>query len=172
MSSPPAKPDALFARLEELGIATQTVEHPAVFTVEQARAHRQKSSGTYIKNLFLRNKKGAMWLVVAREDRSINLKALGKRIGAGHLSFGSAQRLMRTLGVEPGAVTPFGLFNDHEHVVQVVLDAGILEADPIHCHPLVNTMTTAIDGADLLRFIEACGHQADVVELAEEPAPT
>jgi len=113
-----------------------------------------------------------MWLVVAREDRSINLKALGKRIGAGHLSFGSAQRLMRTLGVEPGAVTPFGLFNDHEHVVQVVLDAGILEADPIHCHPLVNTMTTAIDGADLLRFIEACGHQADVVELAEEPAPT
>ncbi len=174
MSTLPTTPDALFARLDELGIETHTVQHPAVFTVEQARLHRKQSSGTHIKNLFLRNKKGAMWLVIAREDRSINLKALGKRIGAGHLSFGSAERLMRNLGVEPGAVTPFGLLNDVDRAVSVVLDAGILQSDPshqrdpIHCHPLVNTMTTAIDGAALLRFIEACGHQASIVDLAPE----
>ena len=124
-------PQQLFARLDQLGIAHRTVEHPPVFTVEEAKALRGDLPGHHIKNLFLRNKKEEMWLVVALEDRAINLKRLGDVLGAGRLSFGSADRLKRTLGVEPGSVTPLSL---------------------------VNTMTTALAPADLLHFFEATGH--------------
>ncbi len=155
----------LFRLLDELGIETRTVEHPPVYTVEQAREHREGMSGGFSKNLFLRNKKGKMWLVVAQEDRPIRLKALGKGIGAGNLSFASKERLERYLGVEAGAVTPFGLINDTEGVVRVVIDAGLLELDPLNFHPLDNARTTAISPADLLRFIEATGHKAEQVDL-------
>ena len=97
-------PQQLFDRLAELGIAHQTVEHPPVFTVEEAKAHRGVLPGHHIKNLFLRNKKEEMWLVVALEDRAIDLKALGEKLGAGRLSFGSPERLRKYLGVEPGSV--------------------------------------------------------------------
>jgi len=159
--------DELFERLEALNIATTTVQHPPVFTVEEAKQHRGILEGTHIKNLFLRNKKRKMWLVVALEDRAIDLKSLGKRIGAGHVSFARPERLQQYLGVEPGAVTPFGLINDREQHVQVVLDAGVLNEDPVHCHPLTNTMTTAIRGEDLLKFIEACGHRYQLVDFDE-----
>ena len=105
-------PQQLFARLAELGIAQRTVEHPAVFTVEEAKALRGDLPGHHVKNLFLRNKKEEMWLVVALEDRAIDLKRLGEVLGAGRLSFGSAERLKRHLGVEPGSVTPLALIND------------------------------------------------------------
>jgi Ala-tRNA(Pro) deacylase len=142
------------------------VTHPAVFTVEEARRHRGDLPGTHTKNLFLRDKKGAMWLVVCREDRAVDLKALGERIGARHLSFGSAERLLRHLGITPGAVSPFAVINDTERAVRVVLDKGVLAADPVNLHPLDNTMTTAITGADLLRFLEAEGHPPRVLDLA------
>ena len=100
-------PQHLFARLDALGLAHRTVEHAPVFTVEQAKQHRGVLPGHHIKNLFLRNKKEAMWLVVALEDREIDLKRLGEALGAGRLSFGSPERLRRHLGVEPGSVTPF-----------------------------------------------------------------
>jgi Ala-tRNA(Pro) deacylase len=161
----PATSDQLFARLDELGLGHRSVTHPPVFTVEEAKARRGELDGTHIKNLFLRNKKKRMWLVVASEDRKIDLKALGQRIGAGHVSFGSPSRLMTYLGVEPGSVTPFGLINDRELQVQPVLDAAILERDPIHAHPLRNDMTTAIAGRDLMRFLEACGHAPLVLDL-------
>jgi Ala-tRNA(Pro) deacylase len=106
-----------------------------------------------------------MWLVVAAEDRTIDLKALGERIGAGRLSFGSAERLMRYLGVAPGAVTPFALINDRERRVGVVIDRIILENDPVNCHPLTNDMTTAIAPGDLIRFVRACGHEPEIVDL-------
>ncbi len=106
-------PQQLFDRLAELGIAHDTVEHAAVFTVEQAKQHRGVLPGHHIKNLFLRNKKEEMWLVVALEDRSLDLKRLGETLGAGRLSFGSAERLRTYLGVEPGSVTPFSVINDH-----------------------------------------------------------
>ena len=67
---------------------------------------------------------------------------------------------MAYLGVVPGAVTPFGLINDRGHEVRVVIDAGLLAHDPVNVHPLTNDRTTAISPRDLLRFIEACGHQA------------
>jgi Ala-tRNA(Pro) deacylase len=151
-------PQQLFARLDQLGIAHRTVEHQPVFTVEEAKALRGDLPGHHIKNLFLRNKKEEMWLVVALEDRAIDLKRLGEVLGAGRLSFGSADRLKRTLGVEPGSVTPLALVNDESHAVRLVLDRGVADGGPINAHPLVNTMTTALTPADLLRFFAATGH--------------
>jgi Ala-tRNA(Pro) deacylase len=151
-------PQQLFARLETLGIVQRTVEHPPVFTVEEAKALRGNLPGHHIKNLFLRNKKEEMWLVVALEDRAIDLKRLGEALGAGRLSFGSPDRLRRHLGVEPGSVTPFALVNDETRVVRLALDRGLIEGGPLNAHPLVNTMTTAIAIADLLRLFEATGH--------------
>ena len=151
-------PQQLFARLAELGLAHKTVEHEPVFTVEQAKAHRGTLPGHHIKNLFLRNKKEEMWLVVALEDRAIDLKRLGEALGAGRLSFGSAERLKRHLGVEPGSVTPLALVNDESRTVRLALDRGLDDGGPVNVHPLVNTMTTAMAGPDLLRFFAATGH--------------
>ena len=151
-------PQQLFARLDGLGLAHKTVEHAPVYTVEEAKQHRGELPGHHIKNLFLRNKKEAMWLVVAIEDRAIDLKQLGERLGAGRLSFGSPERLRSHLGVEPGSVTPFAVINDTNQAVRLVLDAGLKAAGPINAHPLTNTMTTAIALADLLRFFETTGH--------------
>jgi Ala-tRNA(Pro) deacylase len=151
-------PQQLFARLDALKLAHRTVEHAPVFTVEQAKQHRGALPGHHIKNLFLRNKKEAMWLVVALEDRAVDLKRLGEVLGAGRLSFGSPERLRTHLGVEPGSVTPFALVNDTAHKVTLVLDRGLLEGGPVNAHPLTNTMTTAILFADLERFFEATGH--------------
>jgi len=96
--------------------------------------------------------------VVALEDRAIDLKRLGEVLGAGRFSFGSAERLKRHLGVEPGSVTPLALINDQAHAVRLVLDRGVADDTPVNAHPLVNTMTTALTSADLLRFFEATGH--------------
>jgi Ala-tRNA(Pro) deacylase len=162
---PPTSPEQLLARLAELGIESRTVRHPPVFTVEEAKALRGELPGGHVKNLFLRDKKGVPWLVVAEEDRRIDLKALAERIGAGKVSFASAERLMRHLGVVPGSVTPFGLINDRGHEVRVVLDRALLAHDPVNVHPLTNEMTTAIAPGDLLRFIEACGHAPQILDL-------
>jgi Ala-tRNA(Pro) deacylase len=151
-------PQQLFARLDQLGIAHRTVEHPPVFTVEEAKALRGNLPGRHVKNLFLRNKKEEMWLVVALEDRAVDLKRLGDVLSAGRLSFGSADRLKRTLGVEPGSVTPLAVANDQAHAVRLALDRGIADGGPVNAHPLVNTMTTALAPADLLRFFAATGH--------------
>ena len=159
-------PQQLFARLDQLGIAHRTVDHPPVFTVEEAKALRGNLPGHHLKNLFLRNKKEEMWLVVALEDRAIDLKRLGDFLGAGRLSFGSADRLKHSLGVEPGSVTPLALVNDEAHAVRLVLDAGLKMGGPVNAHPLTNSMTTAIALADLLRFFEATGHAPQWLDMA------
>ena len=151
-------PQQLFARLDALGLVHRSVEHAPVFTVEEAKAHRGELPGHHIKNLFLRNRKEQMWLVVALEDRIVDLKRLGELLGGGRLSFGSPDRLRRTLGVEPGSVTPFALINDGERRVTLVLDRALRDGGPVNAHPLTNTMTTAISFTDLARFFEATGH--------------
>lgn len=162
----PTHPDQLMARLKELGIAFDLHRHAAVFTVEQSKALRGSLAGGHIKNLFLRNKKGdRMWLVVAEEDRKIDLKTLAEKIGADKISFGSPDRLMTYLGVRPGSVTPLALINDKACQVQPMLDRALLAMAPLHCHPLVNDMTLAMAPADLIRFIEACGHKPGLVDL-------
>jgi Ala-tRNA(Pro) deacylase len=106
-----------------------------------------------------------MWLVTCLEDRQVDLKALGDKLDAGRLSFGSAERLMTYLGVRPGAVTPFAIINDKGGEVTMVLDSGVLKQDPVNCHPLVNTMTTALAPADLIRFLEAEGHAPQMLDM-------
>ena len=109
----PATPKALFAYLDELGIAHKTVTHAAAFTVEEARELRGAVVGGHTKNLFLRDKKGEPYLVVASEDAEIELRALHRLLGAtGRFSFGSAELMRELLGVEPGSVTPFAAIND------------------------------------------------------------
>jgi Ala-tRNA(Pro) deacylase len=163
------KTQQLFDRLAELGIPHATVQHAPVFTVEEAKAHRGELMGHHIKNLFLRNKKEEMWLVVALEDRIIDLKRLGETLAAGRLSFGSPERLARYLGVEPGSVTPFAVINDTEHKVRLVLDRGLQEGGPVNAHPLTNTMTSAIALADLLRFFAATGHEPSWIDFPAVP---
>ena len=165
--TPPLTPEALIAKLGELGIAQRTVDHPPLFTVEQSKALRGELPGGHTKNLFLRNKKGAMWLVTSLEDRPLDLKKLGELLGGGRLSFGSTERLMRHLGVVPGAVTPMAIVNDPEGAVTLVLDAGLLERDPVNVHPLTNDRTMALASADLIRFAEAVGHPPQIVDLAQ-----
>jgi len=158
-------PDDLNALLARLGIETETVEHPAVYTVDEAKNLRGDLPGTHSKNLFLKDKKQKLWLVVALEDRDIDLKALRKVIGAAQLSFGKPDLLLETLGLEPGSVTPFGAINDTGHRVQIVLDRGLLEAGPLNFHPLVNTATTRISTQGLLTFFRETGHEPLIVDL-------
>ncbi len=152
-------PEQLLAYLGELGIPAATVEHPPVFTVEEARRVRDPQEGGHCKSLFLRNKKGAMWLVVLFEDTNVDLRRLGEVIGAGRLGFASPERLDRYLGVIPGAVTPFAVINDDGRDVAVVLEQELIDTDPLHFHPLDNTLTTAISPGDLLKFLEATDHK-------------
>jgi len=165
--SRPVTPDQLLERLRGLGIETMTRHHPQVFTVEQAKELRGEIEGCHSKNLLVRNKKGRMWLIVCLEDRSVNLKTLGKHIGAGTFSFASSERLMKYLGLTPGAVNPFAVINDHGRHVQVVLDSEILDREPLNFHPLVNSMTTSISAADFLAYLDAEDHRPVMVDFSE-----
>lgn len=160
----------LFAFLERHGIATTTVEHPALHSVEESQRLRGAIPGGHTKNLFVKDKKGTIFLVVAEENRAVDLKTLHKLIGAqGRLSFASADQMQDLLGVTPGSVTAFGVVNDEAHRVTVVLDAGLLVHDRLNCHPLTNTATTTIARGDLLAFFAATGHEPLVVSLDEIP---
>ena len=156
----PSDSKNLFRRFEQLGIAHKTHSHPAVFTVEEARQHCAYLPGVHCKNLFFKDKKGALWLAVLLDEREVKIKTLQKAMDAARLSFGKPELLMEVLGVIPGAVTPFGLINDSEKRVGVFLDADMMDADLVNFHPLRNDATTAITPADLRRFIADCGHDA------------
>ena len=163
-----ATPADLFAMLDRLGIAHRTVAHPPLFTVEQSQGLRGTIPGGHTKNLFLKDKKGALFLVVALEDATIELKSLHRRLGAaGRFSFGSGDLFRAALGVEPGAVTPFAAMNDGDGRVTVVLDAAMMAHATLNYHPLDNTMTTSIGRDDLVRFLEATGHIPRIEALAE-----
>jgi len=164
--SPPATPQELWARLDRLGIPHTTHRHVPVFTVEQAQRLKGDLPGAHTKNLFLRDKKGTMWLLVARFDKDVDLHVVAPQVGArGRLSFGSPERLMRYLGVVPGSVTPFAVINDHGGKVSVALDSALRNQDVWNAHPLDNAMTTAVSRDDLLRFLEVMGHPPRWVDL-------
>lgn len=161
----PATEADLFALLARLGIATRTVRHRPVFTVEEAQSVRDSLPGGHTKNLFLKDKKGALWLVVTEETAAVDLKTLPGRIGAGRLSFASAAVLKDVLGIAPGSVSPFALINDTARVVRLVLDAKLLRLDPLNFHPLDNSATTAIGARDLLHFLASLGVQPLILDL-------
>jgi Ala-tRNA(Pro) deacylase len=165
----PASRQDLLDRLAALGIGVTTIDHPAVFTVAESTAVEQQLAGGHTKNLFLKCKKGEIFLVVALNDATIDLKTLHKRLDCGRLSFGSAELLGQVLGVTPGSVTPFALINDTQQRVTVVLDEPMMRRDPLNYHPLENTATTSIARDDLLRFIRACGHAPRIVDVSGAP---
>ena len=155
----------LLSRLDALGIVTTTVDHPAVFTVEESKRLRGNLLGGHTKNLFLKDKKGRLWLVVALEDRDVDLKALRKEIGAAQLSFGKPDLLSKVLGLEPGSVTPFGVINDTDGQVTVILDKGLLAFDVLNFHPLTNTATTQISPEGLQIFLRDTRHKPTIIAL-------
>ena len=156
----------LFARLEELGIACETIEHEPMLTVEQSRALRGSVPGAHTKNLFLRDKAGRWALVIAKDDTEVDLKALAKRLGFGRLSFGKPQQMKAVLGVAPGSVTAFALMHaGARELAAVVVDETLMQFDEVNCHPLVNRATTRLATGDLLRFMQACGHEPRILPL-------
>jgi len=157
--------DDLLAELDRLGIAHDTVRHPAVYTVEESLKVVGELPGGHFKNLFLRDKPGRMWIVVMPAERSIDLRRLATLLGTSRLSFASADRMARFLGVGAGAVTPLAVINDHERAVTVVIDEELLSRDRINLHPLENTATTGIAPAGLIRFLEAVGHPPQILRL-------
>ena len=170
MSKSPLSPQQLLEFLASLGIKAETIEHEAVFTVAESRGVKSRIPGAHSKNLFVKDKKGRLFLITARDETPIDLKRAHEAIGAsGRLSFGSADQLREALGVEPGSVTPFGVINDTDHRVSVILDANLMEYERVNFHPLVNTMTTGVSREDLVRFLSATGHEPRIVRLPEPP---
>jgi Ala-tRNA(Pro) deacylase len=163
----PATDLDLFALLDSLGIAHVTHAHAPVFTVTESQALCSALPGGHTKNLFLKDKKDGLWLVVAREELAVDLKALSQTLDAPRFSFGSVELLLAVLGVVPGSVTPFAAINDQDGRVRVVLDASMMALDPLNFHPLRNDRTTAIAPADLLRFLRATGREPVVTALPE-----
>jgi len=157
--------DELLTCLDSLGIVTRTIEHKAVFTVAESSAVEAQMPGGHTKNLFLKDKKDKLFLVVALNDAPIDLKSLHKRLDCGRLSFGNAVLLEEVLGVTPGSVTPFALINDKGCRVRVILDDEMMKLDRLNFHPLENTATTGIASGDLLRFIQACGHEPSILGI-------
>jgi Ala-tRNA(Pro) deacylase len=163
----PLNPDQLLERLEALGITTETIHHPPLFTVADAQALRGQIAGAQTKNLFVRDKKGNFFLITADEDAEIDLKSLHREIGAsGRLSFGRPEQLMELLGVVPGSVTLFGAVNDTEGRVRVIIDGALMEHEIFNAHPLTNEATTSIKRDDMMRFLEATGHIPSILKVA------
>jgi len=161
----PATPEILFEKLDALGISYQTHHHDPVFTVDDAKTVSRELEGGHSKNLFLKDKTGDLFLLVALEDTKVNLKALKKQLGAKNLSFGKAELLEEVLGVTPGSVTPFALINDTAHKVTVLLDSLMMEEEFLNFHPLINDKTTQISVEGLKNFIAATGHTAQTLTL-------
>ncbi|MDX2308606.1 MAG: prolyl-tRNA synthetase associated domain-containing protein [Hyphomicrobium sp.] len=155
----------LFERLAALGIVTTTVEHPAVFTVEESDELYARVPGAHTKNLFLKDAKGRLFLVVADHATVVDLKSLPKVIGSARLSFGNAELLEAVLGVKPGSVTAFAAMNDEAQKVTIVIDQNLMNAAIVNLHPMENVATTSIARDDLLRFIRATGHEPQIAGL-------
>lgn len=162
----PITPDQLLSHLAELGVETETVRHPPLFTVADSQALRGEIGGAHTKNLFVKDKKNSYFLITVEEDATVDLKSLHREIGgAGRLSFGRPEKLMELLGVAPGAVTVFGAINDTAGAVRIVLDKGLMENPVINAHPLTNEATTSIARDDLLRFLESTGHEPAILKV-------
>ncbi|MCB2112273.1 MAG: prolyl-tRNA synthetase associated domain-containing protein [Parvularculaceae bacterium] len=163
----------LFAVFDAIGVAHRTVEHPPIFTVDEGRDYKASMPGGHSKNLFLKDKKGRLFLLVAHCDTKVDIVAYGRAAGArGRLSFGNPELMTATLGVIPGAVTPFALVNETSKTIeQVAVDAALMDWEAVWFHPLENTASTAIAPGDLLKFIRACGIEPKIVDLAAPDGP-
>lgn len=151
--------------LTQIGISYTNHEHPAVYTVEEADKHHEGIEGVHSKNLFFRDRKKNLVLVVTLSDKPIKIKDVGNKIGHKGLSFGKPDLLTEVLGVIPGAVTPFSVINDRENRVKVILDEEMMAHDLLNFHPIVNTATTTIQSQDLIKFMEHCNQEFEIIRL-------
>lgn len=167
--SPESNQVELFNLFEKLDIKSDTIEHPPLFTVADSQNLRGEISGAHTKNLFVKDKKGNIFLITAEENAVVDLKNIHHKIGAsGRVSFGKPDLLLELLGVTPGSVTIFGVINDKDHRVKVVIDETLLTHETINAHPLTNTATTTIATKDLLRFLDATGHEPLIISVGFE----
>lgn len=165
----PKSKDDLLGQLRELGIEATTRDHPPLHTVAESQALRGEIPGRHTKNLFLKDKKDNFFLVTVGEDVDVDLKTIHTLIGAAsRVSFANADWLMEFLGVLPGAVTAFGVTNDGGGRVKAVLDVELMDHAVVNCHPLVNTATTSIAPADLVRFMRSTGHDPLILKVTRQ----
>ena len=160
--------DTLLAWMAEHGVEQTTHDHEAVFTVDEGHEIKAALPGAHTKNLFLKDKKGRLWLISARQDTVIDLKAAPKTIGSDRVSFGNETLMYETLGVRPGSVTALGLINDARHQVRFVIDKRLWEADIVNFHPLTNTATTALTKAAFRRFMTEIGREPLVIDFSTD----
>jgi len=158
-------PKQLLEQLDELDIPYELHCHPPLYSVEESRKLRGQIRGGHCKNLFLKDKKGQLWLVVCREDAAIDMKTLNVKIGSARLSFGRPELLFDILGVTPGSVTPYALINDGDKQVNLILDQKMMRHEKLNFHPLTNEQTITTTSDDLMVFIKHCGHDPRVLEL-------
>jgi len=166
----PTTPDELFAFLDQLDIEHSTVSHPPFFTVEEGRPWHDQIPGLHCKNLFIRDRNGGIWLVVMPADKRADLGRLERTLGAPRFSFAKPDVLQEVLQLTPGSVTPFGLINDTQRRVNVILDQAMLESEWVNFHPLHNAASTTLRSADLVRFVHALGYEPVIVPLPERTA--
>ena len=165
----PTTPEMLFKCFDKLGIKYKTTSHPAVFTAEEGAKYWGNIEGLHCKNLFCKDAKGVLWLIVAPAEKRVDLKSMPAKIGCKRLSFASADLLYEKLGITPGSVTPFCLINDKErHEVRPVLDKWMMEQPIINFHPLTNTATTTLTPQDLMKFIRYCGHEPLIADVTSD----
>lgn len=165
-----AKP--LFAYLDALGLAHKTHWHEALFTVDQSAALKAAMPGAHTKNLFLKDKDGALILIAAEAHADLKLNQLHKLIGCKRLSFGTPELMQSVLGVMPGSVTALALMNDSARRVRFLVDQTLAEAAIVNFHPLINTGTTALSQADFRRFVDATGHRFEIIDFTRLDALT
>lgn len=163
--SHPFDRDRLLVWMVDHGVDHTTREHPAVFRVEEGLELKAALPGAHTKNLFLKDRKGQLWLVCARQDTAIDLKGAPKRIGSDRLSFGNETLMWETLGVRPGSVTALGLINDMDRRVRFVLDRHLWEADIVNFHPLTNTATTALSRQAFRRFLAEIDREPLIIDF-------
>jgi len=159
-----ATAEQLFGFFDQLGIEHSTMSHPPIFTVEEGRAWHARIPGLHCKNLFLKDKRDKIWLAVMPGDKRADLNRLEKRVHAARLSFGKPELLMQVMALPPGSVTPFGLINDREQRVTVIVDEDLLKSEWVNFHPLHNAASTTLRSVDLLRFMRALGYEPLIVD--------
>jgi Ala-tRNA(Pro) deacylase len=156
----------VYARLDELGIPYTRYEHPPIASAEAGEQYWAGIDAAHCKNLFMRNQKGTRhYIVILQYQKRADLRAVADQIGDGKLSFGSPERLVKHLGLEPGSVSPFGLIHDAEHAVRVAIDRDLKSAPKISFHPNINTATIVLAFADFQRFLESCGNPVQYVTV-------
>lgn len=163
--NPPLSPDDLLNYLTSNGISFSVHRHPPIFTVAEGESFKASIPGLHCRNLFLKDKKDALFLVVCANETVVDLKTLPGRLNCARLSFGSPERLWTHLGVRPGSVCPFALMNDRERRVTPVLDRFMMAAERVVYHPLINDMSIGLSPADLLRFLDGTGHTPLIVDF-------